>query len=99
LTNLNAYKTAHAFSDADLLAIGDLNGDHVVSNADLQGLLNLLIGGGGALQGVPEPGSFLLLGSGGILLISYPKLRRRKPDGSKRSSHSQDNRFRWVRSR
>jgi hypothetical protein len=99
LTNLSAYKTTHALSDADLLAIGDLNGDHVVSNADLQGLLNLLVGGGGALQGVPEPGSFLLLGSGGILLISYPKLRRRKPDGSKRPSSSQNNCFLRDRSR
>ena len=99
LTNLSSYKSAHAMNDADLLAVGDLNGDHAVSNADLQGLLNLLAGGGGALQGVPEPGSFLLLGSGGVLLVSYPKLRRRKPDASKVLSLSQVGSILRIRSR
>ena len=86
LTNLSGYESSHSLSDTDLLTIGDLNGDHVVNNADLQGLLNLLVGGGGgALQSVPEPGSFLLLGCGGALLVSWPRWRRRKCDASKRN--------------
>jgi hypothetical protein len=86
LTNLSGYESSHSLSVTDLLTIGDLNGDHVVNNADLQGLLNLLVGGGGgALQSVPEPGSFLLLGCGGALLVSWPRLRRRTRNASKRN--------------
>jgi hypothetical protein len=86
LTNLSGYESAHSLSATDLLTIGDLNGDHVVNNADLQGLLNLLVGGGGgALQSVPEPGSFLLLGCGGALLVSWPRLRRRTCNASNRN--------------
>ena len=36
------YKKAFSLSDATLLSIGDLNGDHVVNNADLQALLTKL---------------------------------------------------------
>jgi hypothetical protein len=61
LTNLPAYQTAEDLSAAQLLAMGDLNGDGVVNNADLQALLNLLKSGGGSAGAVPEPTSWILL--------------------------------------
>ena len=61
LTDLNAYKSAHGESDADLLAIGDINGDGKITNADLQALLTLLKSGGGSLAAVPEPASVVLM--------------------------------------
>jgi hypothetical protein len=51
-----------------LALIGDVNGDGVFNNADLQALLNLLKSGGGSTS-VPEPASFMLLAFGGLLLI------------------------------
>jgi Bacterial Ig domain len=48
LADLNAFKTAHSLSPADLLAIGDVNHDGAVTNRDLQALLSLLISGGGS---------------------------------------------------
>ena len=43
LTDLPHYKSQHGLSDAQLLAIGDTNHDNVVSNRDLQGMLDLVI--------------------------------------------------------
>src|SRR5262249_44143884 len=60
LADLNAYKTAKGLDDAGLAAIGDLNGDHQFTNADLQGLLNLLKSGGGSVSAVPEPAAWCL---------------------------------------
>jgi hypothetical protein len=48
LADLNTFKANHGLSATDLLAIGDTNHDGAVTNADLQSLLNLLIGGGGS---------------------------------------------------
>jgi hypothetical protein len=59
LTNLNKFKTDNGLSDADLLAIGDLNGAAGVTNADIQSLLGLV--GGGSITPVPEPTSFMML--------------------------------------
>ncbi|HZZ26912.1 MAG TPA: family 43 glycosylhydrolase [Pirellulales bacterium] len=63
LTNLSAYKTTYKpnLTDAQVLLIGDLDGDHKFSNADLQALLNLLQSGGGSANPVPEPSSWILL--------------------------------------
>lgn len=44
LANLNAYQQAHGFSGSTLLSVGDLNGDHAVTNTDLQVLIDQLIG-------------------------------------------------------
>ena len=44
LTDLKTFKQAYGVSDATLLLMGDLNGDHVVNNADLQSLLTKLRG-------------------------------------------------------
>ena len=61
LTDLKAYETAHGLSDAALVLLGDLNSDHIVTNADIQPLLDLLAGsGGGNLPSVPEPASHAL---------------------------------------
>ncbi len=72
LTDLNSYKTARGLSDADLLAIGDLNGDGKFNNADIQSLLSLVANpiGIGSVAAVPEPASILLLIAGGLLFLS-----------------------------
>jgi uncharacterized repeat protein (TIGR03803 family) len=61
LPDLDGFKTASSLSDADLLMIGDVNGDGIVSNADVQALLNLLHSGGGSVNAVPEPLSIVLM--------------------------------------
>ena len=61
LADLNAYKSAQVLSDADLLTIGDVDGDGKVTNADAQSLLTLLKSGGGSVDAVPEPASLVLL--------------------------------------
>ena len=48
LTNAAAYEAQYHASASDLQSIGDVNGDHVFNNADLQALLNLLKSGGGS---------------------------------------------------
>ncbi len=48
LADLNAYKTAYNLTDAGLLSFGDLDGDHAITNADLQALLTLLSVAGGS---------------------------------------------------
>jgi len=61
LPDLDGFKTASSLSDADLLMIGDVNGDGIVSNADVQALLDLLHSGGGSVNAVPEPLSIVLM--------------------------------------
>jgi Dockerin type I domain/PEP-CTERM motif len=73
LTNLPAYESSKGLTAAQLIAIGDINGDGVITNADLQMLLNSLRAGGGSADPVPEPASMALLGLG-VLAIA---LRRR----------------------
>jgi len=51
------------------MAIGDINGDGVVNNADLQALLSLLQSGGGSNAAVPEPASLVLLAAGSLMLM------------------------------
>ena len=65
LVDLNRYQSLHGMSGGYLLSIGDLNGDQVVSNADIEPLLTMLAGGAGAsLSAVPEPASLTLLAVG-----------------------------------
>ena len=62
LTDLNQYKTTNSLSDADLLAIGDLNNSGTLTNADIQPRLDLVATqGGGSMAAVPEPATLLLL--------------------------------------
>jgi hypothetical protein len=77
LIDLPDYETSKGLTDAQLLLIGDINGDGVINNADLQALLGLLNSGGGSSDPVPEPASLALLGLG-TLAIAYRR-HSRKP--------------------
>jgi Dockerin type I domain/PEP-CTERM motif len=61
LTDLNHFQTVNGFSAAELLAIGDIDGDGQLTNADVQALLTRLKSGGGSIDSVPEPTSLVLL--------------------------------------
>jgi autotransporter-associated beta strand protein len=83
LTNPTAYKAAHpGFTDADIAAIGDFNQNLSLNNADLEGMLTFLKtfppAGGGSAAPVPEPGSVVLLGLGGVVLLAGAVRRRAK---------------------
>ena len=57
LADLNAYKTAYNLTDAGLLSFGDLDGDHAITNADLQALLAILSPAGGSGSGSSSGGN------------------------------------------
>ena len=72
LKNLGAYQATHgpggsALGGNQLVSIGDLTGDGLVDNADLQGLIVYLANGGpvalAQVVAVPEPPSVLLAAS------------------------------------
>ena len=72
VTDLKAYKSGNYYtSDADFLAVADLNGDGKVNNADIQALLNKLKSGTGSAAAVPEPVTMQLL-------LAAPGHRRRR---------------------
>ena len=63
------FAAAHGLTIDQLALIGDLDGDGVFTNADLQPLLQKLItqpSGSPPLTSVPEPASFVLLAIGGL---------------------------------
>jgi hypothetical protein len=70
LTDLNAYKLSKSLSSDDVLNIADVDLSGTISNADLQGLLNVLKSGGGSgVPAVPEPASEWLAALGLVGLI------------------------------
>ena len=76
LTNTSSYiatrmagSPSGVFTASDALFEMDIDGDGHASNGDIQGLLNYLKNGGGSISSVPEPGSFVLLTLGGLLLV------------------------------
>jgi hypothetical protein len=75
LTDLAGYESANSLNDDDLLAIGDLNHDNKITNADIQGLIGIL-SGAGSIAAVPEPASFTLAGLA-FVGFSLKTLRRR----------------------
>jgi hypothetical protein len=76
LTDLNSYQAARGLSDDALLLLGDLNGDHAVTNADLRPLLDLVAAGGGKFAAVPEPASVALATLGVLSLVASAALMR-----------------------
>jgi autotransporter-associated beta strand protein len=75
LADVSAYQAARNLSANDLVSLGDLSGDGLVDNADVQGLMIALAsaGGGGALAAVPEPPAILLA----VLALSGFAMRAR----------------------
>jgi ELWxxDGT repeat protein len=60
LSDLHNFQSAGGLSDDDLLAIADINGDHQVTNADIQSLINQLAvdaNGGGNMISISRAGS------------------------------------------
>jgi len=83
LTNLNAYKTLRGFNDSQLITVADTNYDDVVTNSDIQSLINLVGGGAGSLAAVPEPSSLALLALGGVLVGQRVRRNRKKASHTK----------------
>jgi arabinogalactan endo-1,4-beta-galactosidase len=80
LTDLQTYKSAHNFSAADLLNIGDFNGDLVVSNKDLQMMLDAFsLAGMGSTAAVPEPTNAILACLGFVAFIAHSARRLIQP--------------------
>ena len=79
LCDLPGYQSSHQnMADLELLAIGDLDRDGNVTNADFQSLLCLLanntVESGGALtQAVPEPSTSMLALSAAVLIASWQR--------------------------
>ncbi len=69
LTDLTAYETAQGLSDATLVLLGDLNGDHAITNADIQPLLDLIASSNGSAPTLPEPSALVLLAMALIALV------------------------------
>ena len=76
LADLNNYKTAHSLDSSSLLSIGDLDHSGAITNADLQGLLDLLKSGGGSTTAVPEPATLALIAPALLALIAKSARRR-----------------------
>ncbi|HZZ26975.1 MAG TPA: autotransporter-associated beta strand repeat-containing protein [Pirellulales bacterium] len=79
LINTAGYLAAHpALTNAELLAIADVNHDGKVNNIDEQALINYLLAGHGSNAPVPEPASFLLLALGGLAVGGRFYRRKRR---------------------
>jgi autotransporter-associated beta strand protein len=62
LVDVSTYEASRNLSANDLIALGDLNGDARLDNADVEGLIITLANaaGGGTLSAVPEPPTIIL---------------------------------------
>ena len=63
---MSPISAASSFADGDLLSLGDVNGDGVFNNADVQSLLDMLKTTGTSLTAVPEPAAIWLAIAGAI---------------------------------
>jgi hypothetical protein len=77
LVNLNSYRTINSLTDADLLAIGDINGDGKLTNADVQSLLDSFKSGAGSMAPVPEPTSIVLMTLASMLVLRLGRIKVR----------------------
>jgi hypothetical protein len=78
LVNLSNYQSTNGnMTTSQLVSIGDLNGDGLVTNADLQALITLLANGGGSdsVEAVPEPGALALFALGAVALIGRRRVK------------------------
>jgi hypothetical protein len=75
LTDPTTFESTSGLSAANLVALGDLDHDTFLTNADYQAMLSQLIAGGGS-ESVPEPASVVLLGLGGLMLAALRRRRR-----------------------
>ena len=69
LSNLKGWESSHGMNDDYLNFLADFNGDHSVTNADLQKMINILRSGGGSFGSVPEPSTAVLLAISGMALL------------------------------
>ena len=70
MTNLPTYELNNGLSNADLLAIGDIDGDGKLTNVDVQALISLVANSesaAGAATAVPEPAAVILLALGAVM--------------------------------
>ena len=76
LKNVNSFKSTYFFSDADVNALGDFNGDGQLTIADLAGELSLLTGNGSeSVSPVPEPPAAFPLALGAVLMAVSARCR------------------------
>ncbi len=78
LSDITSYESTTGLSAQQLQEIGDINGDAVFNNADLQALLNLLNSGGGSNNAVSEPSTLVL---GVLAALMLGGLRSRQGGG------------------
>jgi fibronectin-binding autotransporter adhesin len=78
LTNINQYSLSKSLDALQTQFILDINHDGLTTNADIQSLLALVANlGAGSVAGVPEPSSFVLIGSG-VAIVAARSANRRK---------------------
>jgi fibronectin-binding autotransporter adhesin len=78
LKDLNSYQTTNHLFASDVAYIADVDGDNVVSNKDIQPLLDLVASFGlGSVAAVPEP-STAILAAAGLLAIGLIGRQRRR---------------------
>ncbi len=75
LIDLNSFQSSHGLSAADLLTVADINGDGVVNGSDINPYLQFLAGAPlpSPLQGVPEPGTVVLMAICAIALFGLQR--------------------------
>lgn len=73
MADLPSYEIAKGLTSSQLLMIGDLNSDGIISGADLQKLINTVKTGGGSADAVPEPASWVLLFVSAAALVGWAK--------------------------